>query len=230
MSRLTGSLVAVVAAVASLSACGSGGGSGDGFADQSATKISDAAEADTKKAKSMRIKGTIDDDGQTIRMDIAVSTQGECKGTMAVQGQGSFRMVSAAGKTYIKPDEKFWRTFAKAQADQVMRMVGDKWADFGQGGFDELCDLDKLLDEAGKDDDGKLSKGKRGSVGGTDAIELVEVKGKEETHIWVATSAPHNLLKMCQTKPKDEGCVTFSDYDKPVGAKAPAKDQVVKLG
>lgn len=227
MTRVTAPVAALLLSLAPLSACGSGGGSAD-FADQSASAISDAAEADTKKATSMRLAGTIVDDGQRIRMNVAVNRRGECRGTMTVAGQGSFRMLAVGGRNYVKPDAKFWRTYAKGQAEMMMRMVGDKWADFGRGGFDELCDLDNLLDEAGRDGDGKLSKGARTKVGGVDALELVERKGKEETHAWVAVASPHRLLKMCQ--PRGEGCLTFSDYDKPVGAKAPAPGDVVKLG
>lgn len=226
--RLSASLAAVLVAAASLTACGSGGGE-DGFTDQSTTKMVDAAEVDTKKAKSVRIAGSIEDEGQRIELDLAVSKSGDCKGSMTMKGKGSLQLLSVAGKTYIKPDEAFWRSFAGDSAGQVMQVVGKKWADLGDDDFAELCDLDELLDDEGEDG-GKVTKGKQESIGGTDAIQLIQVDGKDETHIWVATGSPHHLLKMCKVKPKDEGCMTFSDYDKPVDAKAPAPGDIAKLG
>lgn len=229
MSRLSVSLAALMVAVAPLSACGSGGADDDGFTKQSATKMVDVAEVDTKKATSVRLAGTIEDDGQRIKMNMAVSKSGDCKGSMTMVGKGSVQLLAVGGKTYMKPDEKFWRAFAGKQADQVMQMVGRKWADLGDKGFDEFCDLDQLLEDESKDD-GKVTKGKTGSVNGTDAIELIQVDGKDETHVWIATGSPHYLLKMCKVKPKNEGCMTLSDYNKPVGAKAPAAGDIAKLG
>ncbi|MBO9522987.1 MAG: hypothetical protein J7518_15755 [Nocardioidaceae bacterium] len=226
-ASLAGALVAL-----SLSACGSS--ESDDFADQSVDKITSQAEAAMKNVKSLRLAGTVTSDEEKIDLDLAISTSGDCAGSVGISGAKAEVLV-AGGEQYMKGSKEFWKLTAGAQADQIMAVLGDKWAKIPstQTEFSEFCDLDAFLDEMKKDDDkDKAKKGKVAKVGSTEAVEIV---GKDEdgvTHAWVATEGKHYIVKISNAG-KEGGEIAFSDFNEPVGAKKPAAGEVLdfsKLG
>src|SRR5919106_2386500 len=116
--------IATLTAVFLLSACGSGS---DPYEDTSPNDIAkDVADA-MKEVTSLRMAGTLTQDGQTIDVDLAMSASGNCEGQMSLEGQGSFELIVTDGDGFIKPDEEFWRTQGGPQADALIETVGDKW-------------------------------------------------------------------------------------------------------
>ena len=223
-------LAAVGAVVAmSLTACGSS--ASEKFVAQSAQKISDQAKADTKAASSLTVDGSITTGGNTIDLKLSADKDGNCTGTMGVAG-GTAEILGVGGAEYLKGDEAFWKASAGTQAAQVVALLGDKWAKLPSGSSQlaSFCDLDQLLSDLGSSSKTeKITKGKVTEVGGAKAIELTAVGSDGTTHIWVATEGKHHVLKLTSDG-TDSGSVQFSDYGKPVDAKAPAEGEIVDLG
>lgn len=219
--------VAVVGAVlaASLTACGSG----SGFADQSASAIMKQAKKDTTSLHSVRLTGSITQSGGKLAIDLAADDRGDCSGTMGVSG-GKADVLSVDGSSYLRGDEAFWRASAGDAADQVIGLLAGKWAKLpsGQDDFSQLCDVDKLL--AGDGTTKKYTKGKVGSVGGKEAVEILVTKGSETAHAWIATEGRHYLLRLDKSGGTEPGSFRLSDFDEPVDAKAPAEGEYVDLG
>ena len=69
-------------------------------------------------------------------------------------------------------------------------------------------------------------KGKTTTVDGKPAITLTETDGDETYTTYVATEGKPYILKMVIKGGKEPGTVKFSDFDKPVDAKAPTGDIV----
>jgi hypothetical protein len=229
ISKLGLSIVGAAVAL-SLSACGSDGG--DDFADQSAATIMDQAEKDTKALKSVTVVGTVTQDDGTLDIDLSADDKGTCTGTLGIGG-GEAEVLSVGDAVYIRGDEAFWRSSAGDSADQVMALLGDKWAKLPQGqkdSFDELCDLDQLFDDDEDDDKKKYTKGEVTTVGGKDALEiLVKEDGEDDTRAWIATEGKHYLLKIEQTGGDEPGSMELSDFNEPVDAEEPAEDEYVDL-
>lgn len=223
-SKVGMSLVGSLAVLSLVAGCGS---SSSGFSKESAKSIVNAAVKDTKALKAVKISGSITSSGQQTTIDLSTDTDGKCSGTVGVGGAKA-DVVASGGVSYIHGDEAFWRTAGGTSADQIIQLLGDKWAKLpGGSGFGDACDLDSMFDELG-DIKGTLSKGDTGKVGGKDAQEIISKTDKGTTHAWVSTEGKHYLLKVTKTG-DDAGTLTLSDFNKPVDAKIPAATDVVDL-
>jgi hypothetical protein len=214
-----------VAAAALLSACGGG------FADESPEAIGEAAEKDMKALESVRISGQLVSDGEETTVDMALTTEGECEGTLGVQG-GETQIRSTGGQTWMKPDAAFWEASAGDQAALIQGVVGDKWVVLGDDqDFAELCDLDELLEQMGDDeDDSKAENEGTEDVDGTEAVKVAgETDDGDPVTVWVKVDEPHHILKMAVDQGDEPGEIVFSDFDEELDVEAPAEDEVIDL-
>ncbi len=232
MTRI-GLAMAGLGMAAALTACGGGGG--DDFTDQSGQEIADASDAAMKGLDSLKVSGTITNGGQTVDIDIQTNSDGNCTGSIGVEG-GSAELLGVDGVVWFKPDEAFWRANAGDTADQMMELVGDKWVVVPEGdaGFDQFCDSDDLHDELLKNDESdseKFTKGDTTDVDGDKAIAIdrdSEVDGKSTGYILV--DDPHYLVKIEKDDDGDNsGSVTFSEFDADFTVEAPADEDIVDL-
>jgi hypothetical protein len=228
---------AATAATAGLTGCLSGENKADSkpkgpFAGLTGGEIADRAVKATTGATSLRMKGDMpdDEDGGTIRIDMALDKKGECAGTMSMNGQGKADLIKTGDTVYMKYDEAFLRAQSKgdskSETDGVVEMLAGKWTKMAATGTDakdiaSFCDLDTVL--AGAEDvNSDATRGKTSSVDGTPAIVLHEKDGKDRYTLYVATEGKPYLLRVDSTSAKDPGTLTFSEYDKPVPAEKPA--------
>lgn len=217
------------ATVAVLAGCG-----GDDFASRSAPAIQEAAIADMGEVSSLSLEGTFTNDGQELAVDLALDDEGSCQGTLGV-GDGTAQFISDGGTTWIKADAAFWESnsLSAEQADQVVALVGDKWAKLPSGGgaFGGFCDLDQLLDQLETDDDAPApEKGDVVEVDGREAIGIVTEQDGETTTTLVATEAPHHILRFEVTGGDEPGALDVSGIDDEVVLDIPPDDEVIDLG
>lgn len=229
-------LCLAAAATAGLTGCLSGETKADSkpkgpFAGLSGGEIADRAVKATDGAASLRMKGDVpdDEDGGTIRIDMALSKKGDCAGTLGMGGQGKADLIKTGDTVYMKYDEAFLRAQgkgdSKADTDAVVNMLAGKWTKMSATGADAkdivgFCDLDSVL--AGAEDvNSNATRGRTTTVDGTEAIVLHEKDGKDRYTLYVATKGKPYLLRVDSTSAKDPGTITFGDYDKPVPAAKP---------
>ncbi|WP_459969976.1 hypothetical protein, partial [Nocardioides pyridinolyticus] len=230
MERIGLALAGLGIASAALTACG--GDDGDDFAKGPAEDIVAAAKTDMGELKAVKVAGTVTNDGQEITIDIQASSDGDCTGSIGVDG-GTAEVLGVAGETWMRPDEAFWRSSAGENADQVLTAVGDKWVVIApeDDSFNQFCDLDELLDQLLEDDDQSTY-----SVDGTDELdgdEVVRVENEDPEEGtstgYILVDEPHYLVKIEKTEGEDTGSVTFSEFDEEFDVEAPAEDEVVDL-
>lgn len=213
-----------------LTACGGG----DDFADKPGKDIAAASKKAMGDLESMRVAGTITTGGQDIAIDLQVSSGGDCKGSLGIGG-GKTELLGADGKTWMKPDEAFWSSFAGDSADQVMSVVGDKWVVMPSSAdsFNQFCDLDQLIEQMLKDDD--ESDKSTYTVKDTSEIDgqkVVAVDNKSDdgnSTGYVKVDSPHYLVKIEKTGGDSNGSVTFSEFNDDVDVDAPGDDEVIDL-
>lgn len=202
------------------------------FAGLSGGEIADRAVKATTGAASLRMKGDVpdDEDGGTIRIDMALDKKGECAGTLGMGGQGKADLVKTGDTMYMKYDEAFLRAQSKgdskADTDAVVNMLAGKWTKMAATGSDAkdiagFCDLGTVLADA-ENVNSDATRGKTTTVDGTEAIVLHEKDGKDRYTLYVATKGKPYLLRIDSRSAKDPGTITFTDYDKPVPATKPA--------
>jgi hypothetical protein len=198
--------IGILGAVALLAACG--GDDDEGFADQPAQDIIAATQEDMKALSSLRMQGELTTDGDRLNIDMAVSTSGDCEGTLG-QGDASAEIISVGGDSYMKPDAAFWELFA---------------------GADAAATLADQLDELDSDDDEEVEVEGTEEVGGQQAVRLASTSDDDEpVTVWVAVDEPHVILKMEVTEGDEPGAFTFSDFDEELAVEAPPADEVVDL-
>ena len=228
MSRFTIGL-AVAAAAALLAGCGGGG---NDFATQDPQDIAKASATDMKDLDSLHMAGFVTTDGQKLGVDMSITTSGDCQGSFKA-GEGTAQILSADGKSYMKPDKAFWEAQAPAQAPQIEALVGDKWVVIPSNtGLNELCDLDGLLKSF--NDNNPTNKPTAAAAESLDGQDAVKLSGKDSdgtaVTAWVASDSPHYVLKMEQTEGSTPMSITFSKFNDTVSITAPPSDQVVDLG
>jgi hypothetical protein len=211
---------------------GGGGGDAESYADTSVDQIQKDVEAAMNELESVHLSGSIiDEEDGEITMDVTVSRDGDCTGTMALDGKGSFEILAVDGVSYFKADEEFWTSQAgEDAAPMLMGAIGDKWATDSSDpeGFGELCDLDQLLDEMNDDeDDGDAEVKGTGEVDGRETVEVsfTSDDGNPGT-MHIAADEPHYVVKF---DVPTEGAVTFSEFDEDVEVEKPAEDEVFDL-
>lgn len=217
----------MVAASATLLA----GCAGSGFADQSAEEIASATEKDMKALSSVSMKGEIASDGQEIALDLSLNTDGECEGSITLQG-GTAELRSTGSESWMKPDQTFWETFAGPSASQIVEIVGDRWVVIPEGtqDFASFCDLDELLEDLNSDEDDPGEVEGTEELDGEDVVVInTETDEGDPLTVYVRTDEPHYLLKMEVSEGEEPGQFTFADFDEELDVQAPPEDEVVDL-
>ena len=227
-----------IVALAVLAACG-GGGDGDDsgdseFATESAATIQKASVDDMKTLDSLHMDGSITQQGGEIGLDLSLTTEGDCSGTISRGDSGNAEVVSLEGTSWFRPDEEFWRAQGGPAADQIISTVGDNWVQLPEGdeSFASFCDLDGLLEQIENDDDEKPSeKGETEDVDGQEAIKLTREnkEGGGTTTVWVAVDDPHHILKVEREGGDSPSSVSFSEFGEDVSIEAPGADEVITV-
>ncbi|MET9271857.1 hypothetical protein [Kribbella sp. NPDC003557] len=188
-----------------------------------ASKILEKAQAAAKAAGSVRMKGSLSDDGDRIVLDIRLAKTGG-QGTMSLNGD-AFSLIVLGKTAYLKISDKFWRAqiTPKADADAVIALVGGRWiktplTDKDLGELAAFASKPKFFDTL-FEPTGTLRKTAPRTVDGVTAIGLRDTDGT----LWVdtATGRPVRL----ESSSKD--ALTFSEYDQVSTPKAPPAAQVI---
>ncbi len=234
-------VVGAIGALAVLAACG--GGSGDGgsadsaaesdFAEESASAIEKASIEDMKALEAVHMEGDVTQQGSEIGLDLSLTTDGDCAGTVSRGDSGSAEVVTLDGTSWFKPDEEFWRAQAGPAAEQIISTVGDNWVQLPEGdeSFASFCDLDELLDQIDDDQDKPSEKGATEDVDGQEAVKLTrdDKESGGTITVWVALADPHHILKVEQAEGDSPGSFTFSAFNEDASIAAPADDEVITV-
>jgi len=204
-------------------------GHGD-YAHKSAEQIRKDVDFTMAGVGSLRMVG--ESDGFTFTA--SADRDGGCVASVTV-GDGSADLLEEASGSYVRGDETFWANAADTPAHgrQMNEQAGGKWVRTprSMGYFAPFCDLDELLDQVLAGDPTSAEKGEETDVEGQRAIALTaDVSGGGTSTMWVASDAPHYLLKIETVGGDDPGVFTFSGYDEPVDVPIPPAEEVIDLG
>ncbi|KUJ66958.1 hypothetical protein ACZ90_31545 [Streptomyces albus subsp. albus] len=243
---------ACTAMVVGLSGCGSsdkddkGGKTGgntvekpaatSGVEKLSAQQISDKAKAELIKVKSMRMNVTGTDGGQPMKLDLALDSAGNCRGSMTSGTAGSFELVKMGEKVWMKPDDAFWKTqLGPQKGAEGAKLFSGKWlhgstSDPQLKDMAEMCNLKAMQAKAAADtDNNHFTKGTPVTQGGQQVIPL---NGKTEKGapltLYVAITGKPYPVKIVESG-KDASTTELSDYDKPVSTDTPSDAESIDV-
>ncbi|MGC5322531.1 hypothetical protein ACPXB5_27805 [Micromonospora arida] len=223
-------MVAVVA-MALLAGCGDGDGgqsapaapADNGVAALAPNEALQRSTTAVRNAKSYRLAGDIDTDGQKMTLDFKM-TGSDLAGQVSTD-EGTVELLSVAGQQYIRPDEKFWVKNVGAKASgEMVKLMGDKWAKVSKK--DEFTRLFNVanVDELLKPE-GTMTKGEAKEIDGVKTVGLVD--GDKDGTLYIATTGEPYPVRM-EGGQDAAGQITFSDFGATFDElKAPPANQVV---
>lgn len=216
MRRLNGLFALLL--IGFLAACG-GGESDNGIAKLSADNALTKVKTAVKDVKSVHIAGTINQQGQTLDLDVhAARDKGQ--GTLTING-GTMEVRLLEGTTYVKAEAS---TFEKLGVPTAQAgMIGGKWLKSGGASsqfaaFGQFLELDQLFDSL-LTPEGELEKGDTTDIEGEAAIALVDNAETGGT-LYIATTGDPLPLRITKSG-SGGGQVDFTEYDADVTVTAP---------
>lgn len=235
-----------VTSVAALTLAATLAGCGGSSSDSSATGGSSSTSSPAKKpgagtvykqarqtalaAKNGHVSGTVTDSGTQTSIDLLGTADGSNqKVTFRAASEGTFTLLTVAGKNWVQGDKTFWT--ANADAATATRLDG-KWVvvpdeqakDFGDTNLKGL--LSDMFDNKSLSTLESLATAvNETEVGGVQAYVLQD-KGSDDGQVFVTADGSAHLIKI--VGPKDQpGTLTFSQWDAVKPFTAPAAGDIV---
>jgi hypothetical protein len=199
------------------------------FARQTVAQIRSASATDMANIDSLTLTGDVPE--QEMKFTISLDSDGQCVGDVeASEGKG--RVVEAPSGSFVTGNALFWNAFVGTEkAAQMMAVAEDKWVRTprGAGYFLPQCDFKVIIPVLTAGDSKAATKGAESEIDGVPAVAISSDENGVTSTAWIATTAPHYLLKLTTKGGKDAGTFTLSDFDEPVDASLPADAKVIDL-
>jgi hypothetical protein len=200
----------------------SGTRSDNGVSSMTPAQILAKVKQDVAGAKSVHVYGAGTSGGQKLSIDFKLVKGKGGGGPFAASGL-SFDVIRIGNLAYFRGDKKFWSNFTKSP--DLAGLFAGKWIKVSatSGDFASLTDLTdiKKLTDALLSSHGTLKVGKTTKINGHPAIAIVDTSNGGT--LYVATTGPAYPLAVKPGPKEGPGQITFSDWNKSVTVKAPAK-------
>ncbi|WP_158920746.1 hypothetical protein [Streptomyces sp. NBRC 109706] len=202
------------------------GGAFDGL---EADEIGDLALAALEGADSLRLAATVQDAGEEMVMDLFLSREGDCAGSISAASQGSFEIIKLGDEAWVMPDTTFWQTAIGATDPVVLSQV-DGYYLYGatneppMDSMVESCNLDTFLGSMTGNSHG-LTRGEETEVDGTPVLTL----HSDDSTLLVASEGEPYPLRIESNDPADPSVIDFSAFDEPVPTDRPGADEVISV-
>lgn len=215
--RIATTLVALLALVV-LSACGSSKNSSNGVVSKSADQIIRLATTAATGAESAHVFGSINDDDETIELDLQLAAGERASGQMTVSG-ASVRLIRIHADIYMNGSDAFWKKYAGAGAASLLTGVWLKVPATGKdfASFAAFTDLNEFFKQS-LSDHGKLVKGKETTVAGQKVIAIRDTT--EGGTLYVATTGEPYPVKLIGEG--SDGIISFDRWNEKATVKAPS--------
>ncbi|UMG94475.1 serine/threonine-protein kinase [Nocardioides sp. TF02-7] len=198
------------------------------FTAQDPADILKASEREMKVLDSVRVTGQFREDGDSGRdvvVDLTMTADGECRGTMGYADGGSAQVLRVGGRELVKPDAEFLPGLDRAEAQAFLDKVGGRWLELTEqeDQFASVCDLDELLE---RDNRGGATLTNEGVVTEQqqDAVRIRLEQGSQEETYYVMVAEPHYLLRIDESA---DASFTYSRFDEEFDPRLPAESRIV---
>lgn len=221
-----------------LAGCGSAGGDAAGIADLPAAEILEHTRAAAIAAPSVRVVGDVDDDGNTISLDMWFKGNEGVVGTLTARGL-TFKLLRTGDTAFMRADAATWSgltgdaSAGALLADQFVKvaMSGDAFADFASFLTWETFISGALQSGA------TMAKGSASEINGIDAIGLMSEAASPAagdgslagSTLWVAARGEPYPVLIERPQGAARSTLTFTEWGSAVDLTAPAEDEVIDL-
>lgn len=213
-------LLSLVAA-ALLAGCGSSSSSSseNGLAQKSPEQILQAAKQAAHEASTVRVKGSIANEGKALAIDLSLEKGKGATGSLTIEGS-RVEIVDLENSIYIKGSPAFYSKIAGPSAAQLL---AGKWlkapASSGSfSSFSQLGNLEKLIDSV-LSEHGTLKNSGTKTVQGKKAVGVTDTQ-KNGT-LYVSLEGKAYPLEIGKSG-AGGGSIVFEQWNQPVTITAPA--------
>ena len=198
----------------------------DPLAGVSASKVIAEATADAAAAPSVRLTGTMDQQGQHMTVDVAIKRGQGCAGSFGMGSQGTLKLIMIGKTLYLDPDKQFWTANGGAGASAAAALLNGRYlkvpaSDKNMAGMADLCDVTKLIETG----DHTFTKG---AVTTLDGRRVLAIKVSDGSTDYVTdTSKPQFVESFAPKGTKDGSGKAIMSVGAPVTLAAPPASQVI---
>ena len=198
----------------------------DPLAGVSASKVIAEATAGAAAAPSLRLTGTMEQQGQHMTIDVAVKRGQGCAGSFGMGSQGTLKLIMIGKTLYLNPDKQFWAANGGAGASAAVALVNGRYlkvpaSDKNMAGMADLCDVTKLIETG----DHTYTKG---AVTTLDGRRVLAIKVSDGSTDYVTdTSKPQFVESFAPKGTKDGSGKAIMSVGAPVTLAAPPASQVI---
>jgi hypothetical protein len=213
-------LVVALLGATLLAGCGGGGDKTNGIDKLSAKDALAKVKTATSSVKSVHVKGTINQSGKPLTLDVSVGSAA-AEGHIGVGG-GTMDLRLVDGVTYFRGDSKVFAAFGANAAQASLaagRWIKDTSSNGPAGSFAGFLDEKKLFD-ALLTPEGTISKGGTATINGKKAQVLID-SSSAGVKLYVAETGAALPLRIERTG-SSGGRVDFLDYNADVQVDAPS--------
>ncbi|WP_406401808.1 hypothetical protein OH805_22015 [Streptomyces sp. NBC_00879] len=207
------------------------------FGGLSGPQIANKAFKATKAATSVTVDFAARTTDGNMKAYMSIDSKGDCKGTLSTGDTGTAELMRVGDNAYMRFDEAFLRSQNEGSSAEetaaVLKMLKGRWVKSDASSPEdkeqlEFCELKTFL---GQFEEGfnLMRRGEETTVNGQKVLTLTEKDGDTSYKVYVATKGEPYVLKVEQKGGEEPGTITFSAFNKPVGAKKPAAKDIVDL-
>lgn len=222
------------AVTAGVAACGSSAPV-DPLASLSVNQIMSKTMTDLKAASSVRFSGTVNDSGQNIAMDLTITKDGSCRGTMSESDTGTMDIVAVGQTVWFQMTAKFWSSQGGGISSAEASELAGKYISLPENsstmsGFSQLCSPSGLASSFTS----KKNSLKKGAESTIDGQKVLAIKDSADSAIaYVSDTAAPELIRLTGSGSNKGSSVDFTGYGDKVLITAPPSNEVIdgsKLG
>lgn len=231
-----------------LAGCGSAGGHTAGIADLPAAEILERTQAVAIAAPSVRVVGDVDDNGNTVSLDMWFKGNEGVVGTLTARGL-TFELLRTGDTAFMRADAATWSgltgdaSAGALLADQFVKVAisGEAFADFAS-----FLTWETFISGA-LQSDAAMAKGSTSEINGIEAIGLVSKAASPApgdgaapdaaasagslagSTLWVAANGEPYPVLIERPQGAARSTLAFSEWGSAVDLTAPAEDEVIDL-
>ena len=196
-----------------------------------ADQVLDKTKAAAQSAKSVRVKGDISEEGQSITIDLKLAGVARGSGTV-IQNGGRIDLVRIGNAIYFKADEKTLNTTIAQGNPQIVKRIAGRYvkATADTPGFDSFAGLLDFVEfvKGVLSPDGTISRVDGKPVSGVPTVGLKDNDADSGGVLYVADKDEPYPLRIAPAS--GPGGVTMSDWNSDITITPPPADQVIDIG
>lgn len=209
------------------------------FAKQDGAEIVTAASRAMAEVTSMRITGQTRLDGNPVFLDVMLGDD-SCTGTLRLD-KSRLSLLRVGDRAWFKGDEAMYSRLSDVPlAREALTRLSTSWIRADELADVDFCDLDRhlaafSLEPAGKGGKGgKVGKAKEdgrewvaladlvvGEEVDLDGGRAVQVASTPDDTAWISSEAPHYVVRLESTVPRDGGYLSYTEFNRDVVVEAP---------